>query len=122
VIRQAVAADAPVIEEMLLEAARWVDALGVVMWEEGELTSERIATEVAAGQFFLAEVDGIPAGAIRFQLRDLLFWPDISQDDSAFVHRLVVRRAFKGRGISTTLLQWAAGHARARQTMLTSRL
>jgi hypothetical protein len=35
--RQAVVADAPVVEEMLLEAARRVDALGVVMWEEGEL-------------------------------------------------------------------------------------
>lgn len=97
---------------MLLEAARWVDALGVVMWEEGELGVERIAREVAAGQFYLAELDGVAAGTIRFQEADLQFWPDIPQDDSAFVHRLVVRRTFKGQGISTALLQWAADHAR----------
>ena len=112
-IRQAAAADADVIEAMLLEAARWVDALGVVMWEEGELGAERIAREIAEGQFFIANVDGIAAGMVRFQLADLQFWPDIRQDDSAFVHRLVVRRAFKGRGTSTALLEWSAAHARS---------
>ena len=112
-VREAAPGDAPVIEEMLLEAARWVDALGVVMWEEGELDSARIAREVAARQFFIAEADGVPAGVVRFQLLDLQFWPDIAQDDSAFVHRLVVRRAFKGRGVSTALLAWSVEHARA---------
>jgi GNAT superfamily N-acetyltransferase len=112
-IRQAQPADAPVIEEMLREAARWVDALGVVMWEEGELDCSRIAREVAEGQFFIAEVGGVPAGAIRFQLLDRLFWPDLAQDESAFIHRLVVKRAFKGRGVSTALLAWSAARARA---------
>lgn len=111
-VRQAVAGDAAAIEDMLIEAARWVDALGVVMWEEGELDSQRIAGEVAAGQFFVAEVGGELAGAVRFQFEDQLFWPDLEDADSAFVHRLVVRRAFKGQGVSTALLDWAASHAR----------
>jgi GNAT superfamily N-acetyltransferase len=112
-IRQAQPADAAAIEAMLVEAARWVDALGEVMWETGELTPERIAREVAEGQFFLATVDDEPAGAIRFQLEDALFWPDLAPDGSAFVHRLVVRRRFKGQGVSTALLRWAVAHARA---------
>ena len=112
-IRQAIPADAPIVEEMLLEAARWVDALGVVMWEEGELDSARIAREVSEGQFVIAFVDAVAAGAIRFQLVDRLFWPDLTDDHSAFVHRLVVRRAFKGQGVSLALLDWAVQHARS---------
>jgi GNAT superfamily N-acetyltransferase len=112
-IRQAAPADAPMVEEMLLEAARWVDALGVVMWEEGELGSARIAREVREGQFVIAFVDGVAAGAIRFQLVDRQFWPDLAGDDSAFVHRLVVRRAFKGLGVSQALLDWSVTHARS---------
>jgi GNAT superfamily N-acetyltransferase len=50
---------------------------------------------------------------IRFQLEDRLFWPDIPQTESAFVHRLAVRRRYKGRGVSTALLQWAVERARA---------
>lgn len=112
-VRQARPEDAGVVEEMLVEAARWVDALGVVMWEEGELQPAHIQAEVDAGQFFIAEVDGVAAGAVRFQLEDTLFWPDIEQDESAFVHRLVVRRRFKGQGVATALLRWAVAHARA---------
>jgi GNAT superfamily N-acetyltransferase len=107
------APDAVVIQRMLAEAATWVDALGVVMWDEGELDPGRVVREVAAGQFFIAEVDGEPAGAVRFQLEDQLFWPDLQGDDSAFIHRLVVRRRYKGIGVSTTLMEWAVARARS---------
>lgn len=113
-IRQAAAGDASLVQEMLVEAARWIDALGVTMWREGEFEADAIAGEVTDGQFFIAEVDGAPAGTVRFQRVDLLFWPDIPQDESAFIHRLVVRRAYKGQGgVSTALLDWSVERARA---------
>lgn len=111
-IRQAVPGDAAVIEDILIEAAAWVDALGVVMWEEGELESRQIAADVQAGQFFIAHINGDPAGVIRFQLADRLFWPDLPEGDSAFVHRLAVRRRFKGLGVSQALLAWSVDRAR----------
>ncbi len=107
------AADTAVVRALLIEAARWVDALGVVMWDEGELAAAAIEAEVRDGMFFVAEVDGEPAGAIRFQLEDRLFWPDLPEGESAFVHRLVVDRRFKGQGVATALLRWAVDHARA---------
>ena len=113
-IRQAQPPDAVVVEAMLVEASRWVDALGEVMWETGELAPERIAAEVASGQFYVATVGGAAAGVIRFQLEDALFWPDLPDDHtSAFVHRLAVSRRYKGQGVSTALLRWAVGHAGA---------
>jgi GNAT superfamily N-acetyltransferase len=112
-IRQAAPHEARVVEEILAEAARWVDALGVVMWEEGELDPQRIAADIAAGQFFIADIDGDAAGVIRFQLEDRLFWPDLPQHESAFVHRLAVRRRYKGQGVSDALLAWSVDRARA---------
>jgi GNAT superfamily N-acetyltransferase len=112
-IRQAGPADVLVVDAMIREAAAWVDALGVVMWEDGELDAGRIRTEVLGGMFFLAAIEGEPAGAIRFQLEDPLFWPDRPAGEAAFVHRLVVRRAFKGHGVARALLEWAMRHARA---------
>jgi GNAT superfamily N-acetyltransferase len=112
-VRQAQAPDAAVIQGMLDEAARWVDALGVVMWDEGELAPGRVERETAAGQFFVAEINGDAAGAVKFQLEDQLFWPDLDGDDSAFIHRLVVRRRYKGLGVSTALMEWAVARARS---------
>ena len=111
-IRQARATDAGIVQDMLEEAATWVDALGVVMWEEGELTAGRVDNEIADGLFFIADVDNDPAGVVRFQLEDRLFWPELTQDDSAFIHRLVVRRRYKGLGVSTALMEWAISRAR----------
>src|SRR5262245_30885352 len=112
-IRQATAADADAIVETLAEAARWVGDLdGTVMWVEGELEDERVRQEAATGMFVVGEVDGRVAGAMRFQLEDPLFWPDLNAADSAFVHRLAVKRAFAGRRISTALLEWAVDRAR----------
>jgi GNAT superfamily N-acetyltransferase len=112
-VRQAQAADTTLVQNMLEEAAMWVDALGVIMWEEGELAPGRVDSEIADGLFFIAEVSGDPAGVVKFQLEDRLFWPDLIEDESAFIHRLVVRRRFKGLGVSTALMQWAVSRARA---------
>ena len=111
-VRRAMPEDVSIVHDMLLEAARWVDALGVVMWEQGELELERLRSEVAAGSFFIAFIGNDAAGAVKFQLDDLLFWPDLPQTDSAFVHRLVVRRSYAGRGVSTALLAWAVERTR----------
>src|SRR5262245_4689343 len=113
-IRQASRDEARIVEEILLEASAWVDSLGVVMWDEGELDAARIAAETAAGQFVIAEIDGDAAGVIRFQLEDLLFWRDLpSPEESAFVHRLAVRRRYKGQGVSDALLTWSVDRARS---------
>jgi GNAT superfamily N-acetyltransferase len=113
-IRQALPSETRVVEDILREAAAWVDAMGVVMWEEGELDPAHIAAETDAGQFLIAEIDGDAAGVIRFQLEDRLFWPDLpSPHESAFVHRLAVRRRYKGQGVSDALLAWSVDRARA---------
>lgn len=111
-IREASLVDVEAIVETLTEAAKWVEELdGTIMWVEGEFENARVRAEVDAGMFVVAEVDGGMAGAMRFQLEDRLFWPDVDGSDSAFVHRLAVKRAFSGQGISTALLEWAVHRA-----------
>jgi GNAT superfamily N-acetyltransferase len=106
-IRKAEVSETGKVCSVLLEAARWLQQSGMPMWREDELTSERIASDVACDLFFLAEHDGEIAGTIRFQLQDAVFWPDTPCDEAAFVHRIAVRRKFAGGKISGVLLQWA---------------
>jgi GNAT superfamily N-acetyltransferase len=102
------------VKVILADAATWVEQLdGTTMWVEHELAEDRIAAEVDAGLFHVAECGGDIAGALKFQLDDQLFWPDLATDDSAFIHRLAVRRNYAGQGVSTALLRWAADHGRS---------
>lgn len=113
IIRQATPQDVETIGSILGEAARWLAETGQPMWRDNELTPARITEDVAANLFFLAECSGEPSGTIKFQLEDLLFWPDLPQGEAAYIHRLAVRRQFAGQGISTALMQWAVDRARS---------
>jgi GNAT superfamily N-acetyltransferase len=113
-IRQATREDTPALVQTLTEAANWVEQLDrSIMWVEGELEEHRVRAEAEAGLFVVAEADGEVVGAMRFQLEDRLFWPDLDGRDSVFIHRLAVRRSHAGRGLSTALMQWAVDRARA---------
>ncbi|MBG1265363.1 GNAT family N-acetyltransferase [Nostoc sp. WHI] len=110
-IRQATIQDTVIVSDVLLEAALWLQERGIPLWGDSEVSLESISEDVANGLFFIAEWAGEPAGTIKFQLEDLLFWPDISQEESAFVHRLAVRRRYSGGKVSSALLTWAVEYA-----------
>jgi GNAT superfamily N-acetyltransferase len=83
------------------------------LWRDDELLPERVGSEMHSGLYFLAECDGEAAGTVRFQLEDPAFWSDVSPHDSAFIHRLAVRRRFEGCEVSSALLRWAVGYTRS---------
>lgn len=112
-IRQALPQDVDTVADILREAARWLEENELGMWRDDELLPENIVADVHAGLHFLAECDGEPAGTVRFQLEDKLFWPDIPHHDSAFIHRLAVRRRFAGGEISSALLLWSIARTQA---------
>jgi GNAT superfamily N-acetyltransferase len=112
-IRQATPHDLDSVVGIFSEAARWLEENGMTMWREDELLPIRIGDDVRSGLYFLAECDGEVAGTVRFQLEDKLFWPDVPQDDSAFIHRLAVRRRFAGGEISSALILWAIARTHA---------
>lgn len=110
-IQQAQLADAPVIADILKEAAAWAERVHERLWLESELEPEEIAADVRAGQYFLAAHRETPVGTLRYQLEDALFWPDAAEGEAAYVHRLAVRRRWAGQGVAAQMLHWAARRA-----------
>lgn len=111
-IRQATGCDSDSISSVLKEAAEWLSQRGMPMWRAGELEPASIAQAVEAGEFFVLQSGDEVAGTVKFQLEDPLFWPDVPAGESAFIHRVAVRRAFAGGGASGLMMQWAADRAR----------
>ena len=112
-IRQADVRDTERVSNVLIEAADWLRERGVPMWSVDELAPDRITSDVARGDFFVAESCDEITGTVKFQLPDDLFWPDTPADEAAFIHRLAVRRSYSGGNISGALLRWAADRARS---------
>src|SRR4051812_48854769 len=89
---------------VLREAANWLEETGGAPWVNDELKPEFISESVEGGMFWFAKVGGEIAGCVRFQLEDKEFWDDIPHADSAFIHRLAVRRKFSGGAVSRALI------------------
>lgn len=106
-IEQAQPEDAEKIVEILCEAAAWLEEKGVPLWNRDWITLDKIAPQVEAGMFWLAKIGGESAGCVRYQTSDEEYWDDVPHADSAFIHRLAVRRKFAGQSVSKSLIEWA---------------
>lgn len=84
----------------------------MALWEEAKVSPEGVYQDIEAGLFYIAFYENSAVGVVKFQTEDLLFWSDISHGDSAFIHRLAVRRSFAGGLVSAALMQWAVDYSR----------
>ncbi len=99
--------EADEIHSILTEAANWLDQKGETLWREQHLNIEDITAQVKNSLFWLVKADGETAGCVRFQNEDQEYWDDVPHEDSAFIHRVAVRRKFSGGGISKAIIDWA---------------
>jgi GNAT superfamily N-acetyltransferase len=106
-------ADTDEISSILSEAAEWLISKGEKLWEPEEVSFEAIGGDVNEGMYSFAVIGERNAGCYRFQTKDIEFWDDVLHDDSAFIHRVAVRREFAGLGVAHTMIGDAKERARA---------
>jgi ribosomal protein S18 acetylase RimI-like enzyme len=104
-VRRAGADDVDEIVAILSEAARWLISRGIQQWPD-PFPRDRIARLVERGEFFVALLDGRPVATLALLWSDPAFWGQ-RPSDAGYVHALAVRRAYGGRGLGASLLQWA---------------
>lgn len=106
-MKQAQPEQAYLVSEILLEAVSWMDARGMSLWRRDQVMLDKVQQDVEAGLFYLAWDEQQAVGTLKYQLEDELFWPDVPQGESAFIHKLAVRRAYSSGVVSNHLLKWA---------------
>jgi GNAT superfamily N-acetyltransferase len=112
IIRQARIVDLHFVSEILIEAESWLEKRSIPLWNVHDLSEESLREDVASGFYFLAEANGKQAGTLKYTMTDPLCWPDAYNGESAFVHRVAVRREYAGGTVSTALLKWAVDRTR----------
>jgi GNAT superfamily N-acetyltransferase len=112
-IREAGEADLEQASAILVEAASWLIERGMPLWRPEELDPLSLRPRVAERSLHLARLRGEPAATVLYRRSDPLMWSDVDCSQSAFVHRLAVRRRFAGTGVAAGVLAWAAERARS---------
>lgn len=118
-IEQATASDLEAVVSTLQEAAQWLQGDGRPLWSAADYSHERIQRDIAAGGYWIArpgaQESAGAAGVMRLDLDDPHYWPEIAPGSSVYLHKLAVRRARSGQGVSTALLRFARKHTQALQ-------
>ena len=116
-LRRADRHDHDVIIALIDAAAEWLRTKNTDQWSQPWPSEEdrrhRILYDLIAGKTWVAWDDGAPAATITTDPAQNPVWPAASRDEPAvYVTRMVVSRAFAGRGLGAALLDWAGLHAR----------
>jgi GNAT superfamily N-acetyltransferase len=104
---------AQIAADILTEAALWLESIGKALWPLDTVALEPVLRRAVAGELYLAWLDGQAVGSMYLQEDDAHVWPDVPRGESAFIHKLAVRRSVAGRGFPRELLAYAQAAARA---------
>ena len=106
-IFQATQSDLEVAISILLEANEWTVRAGATMWRSSEISAEKIRHLIESGSLHLVMLGGEVVGTISYEVEDPIYYPEITDGSTAFVHLLAVRRAFGGQGVGKAMIAWA---------------
>jgi GNAT superfamily N-acetyltransferase len=97
---------------ILREAADWLRAAGRPLWTPEMLSEQAVLSQYDMGELFLCRVDHDPAGAMILAGEEAMHWPGKNPGEATYLHKLAVRRAYAGTGLSARMLAFAKEYAR----------
>ena len=101
--------------EVMRDVALWCEKTGKKMWKLGDLTKEKLAEGLTPQNFFIGRVHGEAASSMILQWYDPLFWPEVLENESGFIHKLCVSRKYAGLGVSNKMVEYAIEECRRRK-------
>ncbi len=99
--------DIPVIEDILLDTVNWLESISKPLWTKDQVSWTRLSRNFTPSDFYIAYIEGIPFACMALIGSDPAFWPDVGNGTSLFIHKLAVKRAAAGKGVSIALLDYA---------------
>lgn len=111
-IRPATPDEVPLIVRWRQEAADWLATKGTDQWSDAGLSVEafvdRVRESIAAGETWIADVDGVPAATIAIdEWANPGLWTASEMRESVMVHRMITDPVFRGLGLGKALLDHA---------------
>lgn len=96
-----------IAQSILQEVNDWLTTKNMRLWQDDEISREKIAHYCDTQSLYLVYSDNKAIAMFCYETEDTLFWPELKEHDSAFIHRMAIRRAFAKKNTSNVIIQWA---------------
>ncbi|MFM2481089.1 GNAT family N-acetyltransferase [Celerinatantimonas sp. YJH-8] len=94
--------------EIMMEAARWFQTQGEILWDSEQIAPHTILAHNRIDELYLGYRDGEAVAAMI--LNNHCYWPQITNEQrrgSLFIHKLAISRRYAGKELSRRMLDWA---------------
>jgi len=106
-IRPATPDDAQDVLNVWMNAAEWLQSKGIDQWNPEQFSLDFVMACIRDSEVFLAEAGHAIVGTYLLTWSDPSIWRELDNAESGYIHKLAVRRDFKGQGIGRLLLEHA---------------
>ena len=93
---------------LLQDAARWMESNGIKQWSPAQFHEADILNYFEDREVYLALKDNEIAGMFTLQFSDPQYWGPRNDDSYAYLHRLTVAKNYRGTGLGSQMLHYAA--------------
>jgi len=100
------------ILNLLQQAASWMERNGIRQWTPGQFNEPDIINYFEDREVYLALIEHELAGMFTLQFSDPLYWGPRNDDSYAYLHRLCVTETYRGIGLGSLMLDYAADVAK----------
>jgi GNAT superfamily N-acetyltransferase len=97
-----------VFSSLICSVAQELENQGQPLWDQEWLQPQALIEKYGLESMHLGWINGLPVAAFVLLETDPEFWPDILENESLFIHKVVVARAWKGHNLSSQVLDFAA--------------
>lgn len=111
-VRKVAKANRSQFSSVLQEAARALEGRNQPLWSQADLTSEALGTVYPQAEMVLGMLEGEAVAGMVLLEEDLLFWPEVTENESLFIHKLAVVPKAQGQGVAARMLRFASTRAR----------
>lgn len=109
---QVVCGNAENAVRIMREVAQWCIDSGIQGWNPENLTVDKLIPGLTEDNFCIGQVDGRDACCMILQWDDRLFWPEATENEAGYIHKLCTRREFAGLRLSEKMVEYAAAECR----------
>jgi ribosomal protein S18 acetylase RimI-like enzyme len=92
---------------LICGVAQELENHGQKLWDQDWLQPQALLDAYGLESMHLGSINAEPVAAFVLIESDPDFWPDVTEGESLFIHKVVVARAWKGQNLSSHVLDFA---------------
>ena len=113
-IKRAQGGDIPAIEGIYRDTVAWLCEMGQSLWAASDLTWDALSKLYRLDDFYIAYLNGAPAGSMVLVDFDPFFWPEAAKGQSLFLHKLAIKKSARKTGVADAMMDFFKQEALSR--------